>query len=42
VALAVLLTGLEIVATLVMLRMVWRLAMGVVRRVTGRGATATA
>jgi hypothetical protein len=26
----------------VMLRMVWRLAMGVVRRVTGRGATATA
>jgi hypothetical protein len=42
VALAVLLTGLEIVATLVMLRMVWRLAMGVVRRVTGRGATAAA
>jgi hypothetical protein len=42
VALAVLLTGLEIVATLVMLRMVWRLAMGLVRRVTGRGAAATA
>jgi predicted RND superfamily exporter protein len=42
VALAVLLTGLEIVATLVMLRMVWRLAMGLVRRVTGRGAAAAA
>jgi hydrophobic/amphiphilic exporter-1 (mainly G- bacteria), HAE1 family len=40
VAWAVLVTGLEIMATLVMLRMVWRAGVGVWRRATGRALTA--
>jgi HAE1 family hydrophobic/amphiphilic exporter-1 len=35
---AVLVTGLEILATLVFLRMAWRAGVGVVRRLSGRGA----
>jgi HAE1 family hydrophobic/amphiphilic exporter-1 len=37
---AVLVTGLEILATLVLLRMLWRSVMGLVRRVSGRRAAA--
>ena len=40
VAWAVLVTGLEILATLVLLRMVWRMAMGLGRRLRGRALTA--
>jgi len=37
---AVVVTGLEILATLVLLRMVWRMAMGLWRRLKGRALTA--
>jgi HAE1 family hydrophobic/amphiphilic exporter-1 len=37
---AVLVTGLEVLATLVLLRMVWRMAMGLWRRLKGRALTA--
>ena len=35
---AVVVTGLEILATLLLLRMVWRASLGIWRRVSGRGA----
>jgi HAE1 family hydrophobic/amphiphilic exporter-1 len=40
VAWAVVVTGLEILATLVMLRMVWRMVVGALRRLRGRALTA--